>query len=140
VYRKRRGVVGNIAPWNYPLSISMMDMIPGLWAGDTAVIKPSEITPFCAIEAGRIQREAGLPEHVCQTVTGYGVPTGEALIDFVDFIMFTGSTATGRKVALRAAERLIPYSLELGGNDPMIILKDADLDRSAAGAVRGGFE
>lgn len=139
VHHKPLGVVGNISPWNYPLVLAMIDMIPALIAGNAVVVKPSEITPLTALEAATLLRDAGLPENVFQVVTGYG-ETGAALIDEVDFIMFTGSTATGRKVAVKAAERLIPYSLELGGNAPFVVLRDADLKKAAGAAVAAGFE
>ncbi len=133
------GVVGNIAPWNYPLLLSGIDMIPALLAGNTVVVKPSEVTPYSIMEMARILREAGLPDNVFQVITGYG-ETGAALVDYVDYVMFTGSTATGRKIAVQAAERLIPYSLELGSNNPMLILKEADINKAAAGAIRGCIE
>jgi succinate-semialdehyde dehydrogenase / glutarate-semialdehyde dehydrogenase len=139
VYRKPVGVVGNISPWNYPLLLVMIDSLPALAAGNAVVSKPSEITPYTAMEMARVLLEAGLPEDVFQVVTGFG-DAGAALIEHVDFISFTGSTAVGRKVAVKAAERLIPYSLELGGNDAMIVLKDADLNKAAASAVAAGFE
>jgi len=137
--RKPVGVVGNISPWNFPLVLTFIDMVPALLAGNAVVVKPSEITPFTTLEAGKILTEAGMPNDVFLTVTGDGT-TGAALIDYVDFIMFTGSTATGRKVATRAAERLIPFSLELGGNDPMIVLRDADINKAAASAISAGLE
>jgi succinate-semialdehyde dehydrogenase/glutarate-semialdehyde dehydrogenase len=139
VYHKPIGVVGNISPWNYPLVLSLCDMIPALVAGNAVVVKPSEITPYTTLEAAKILAEAGLPDNIFQVVTGYG-ETGSHLVDCVDYIMFTGSTATGRKVAVKAAERLIPYSLELGGNDAMIVLRDADLEKAAANAVAAAFE
>lgn len=139
VHHKPLGIVGNISPWNYPLVLSMGDMLPALVAGNAVIVKPSEITPYTTLEAGKLLTEAGLPANIFQVVTGYG-DTGAALVEDVDFIMFTGSTATGRKVAVKAAERLIPYSLELGGNDAMIVLRDADINKAAANAVSAGFE
>jgi acyl-CoA reductase-like NAD-dependent aldehyde dehydrogenase len=139
VYYKPHGVVGFITPWNYPLLNAFNDLIPALIAGNTVVLKPSEVTPFTAEYGLNLMYQVGIPRDVIQMVTGDG-RTGEALIDSVDFISFTGSTATGRKVAVRAAERLIPYSLELGGKDPLIVLKDADLDLAASGALTGAME
>ena len=139
VYHKPLGVAGNISPWNYPFFLSHIDMIPALIAGNVVVVKPSEITPYSCMEGAKLMREAGLPENVFQVVTGDG-QTGDALIDYVDCIAFTGSTAIGRKVGVRAAHRLIPFSLELGGNDPMIVLRDADIDKAAANAISAGFE
>jgi acyl-CoA reductase-like NAD-dependent aldehyde dehydrogenase len=139
VYYKPYGVAGFITPWNYPLLTGFIDLIPAMIAGNTVVVKPSEITPFTAEYAINLMYKAGIPRDVIQIVTGDG-RTGEALIDHVDCIAFTGSTAVGRKVALRAAQRLIPYSLELGGKDPLIVLKDADLDLAASGALTGAME
>jgi acyl-CoA reductase-like NAD-dependent aldehyde dehydrogenase len=128
------GVVGVIGPWNYPLVNSVGDAIPALAAGNAVVIKPSEVTPLTSLLLERGLRESGLPDGVYQTAIG-GPDAGEALIDAVDMVMFTGSTRTGRKVMERAARTLTPVSLELGGKDPMIVLADADLERAANAAV-----
>jgi acyl-CoA reductase-like NAD-dependent aldehyde dehydrogenase len=128
------GVIGVIGPWNYPLTNSFGDCIPALAAGNAVILKPSEITPLTSMLMDECLEECGMPADVFQVATGRG-QTGAALIDEVDMIMFTGSTRTGRKVAVRAAERLIPCSLELGGKDPMIVLRDADLERAANTAV-----
>jgi acyl-CoA reductase-like NAD-dependent aldehyde dehydrogenase len=124
------GLIGVIGPWNYPLTNSFGDCIPALAAGNSVILKPSEITPLTSLLLAEGMRECGLPENVLQIATGRG-ETGAALVDNVDMIMFTGSTRTGRKVAETAARRLIPASLELGGKDPMIVLSDADLERAA---------
>ncbi len=124
------GLIGVIGPWNYPLTNSFGDCIPALMAGNSVILKPSEVTPLTSLLMAEGLRECGLPEHVLQIATGRGA-TGAALIEQVDMIMFTGSTRTGRKVAEAAARRLIPASLELGGKDPMIVLSDADLERAA---------
>ncbi|MEO8609988.1 MAG: succinic semialdehyde dehydrogenase [Chloroflexota bacterium] len=139
VYYKPHGVCGFITPWNYPLNNAFIDLIPALIAGNTVLLKPSEITPFTAFYAVDLMHKAGIPKDVIQIVTGGGI-TGSALIDVVDYISFTGSTATGRKIAMRAAERLIPCSLELGGKDPLIILKDVDIDLAASGTLIGALE
>lgn len=128
------GVVGIIAPWNYPLTLSIGDAIPALMAGNSVVIKPSDVTPLATTRMVEAAREVGFPEGVLQIATG-GPQAGIALVDTVDMIMFTGSTATGRKVAARCGERLIPCSLELGGKDPLIVLEDADVARAANVAV-----
>jgi acyl-CoA reductase-like NAD-dependent aldehyde dehydrogenase len=128
------GVVGVIAPWNYPLSTSVGDAIPALAAGNAVIVKPSEVTPLSPMLMGEGLRECGMPDGVYQVAPGFG-DTGAALIDEVDFIMFTGSTATGKKVMERAARTLTPVSLELGGKDPMIVCADADLERAANAAV-----
>jgi acyl-CoA reductase-like NAD-dependent aldehyde dehydrogenase len=128
------GVVGVIGPWNYPLSNSFGDCVPALMAGNAVLLKPSEVTPLTSLLMAEMLRECGLPEDVYQVVPGYG-ETGQALIDEVDFVMFTGSTATGKKVMERAARTLTPVSLELGGKDPMIVCADAQLERAANAAV-----
>ncbi|HWF53006.1 MAG TPA: aldehyde dehydrogenase family protein [Solirubrobacteraceae bacterium] len=128
------GVVGVIGPWNYPLVNLFCDAVPALMAGNSVVLKPSEVTPLTALLTAEMMKESGLPDGVLQVVTGVG-PTAEALIDEVDFIMFTGSTATGKKVMARAAQTLTPVSLELGGKDPMIVCADADVDRAANAAT-----
>ena len=139
VRRRPLGVVGVIAPWNYPLLVALGDSAPALMAGNAVVIKPSEITPLTTrMVVDGLVRETGLPEDVLLVATGRG-DTGAALVDHVDMIMFTGSTWTGRNVAARAAERLIPVSLELGGKDPMIVCADANLDRAANAAATFGL-
>jgi acyl-CoA reductase-like NAD-dependent aldehyde dehydrogenase len=124
------GLIGVIGPWNYPLTNSFGDCIPALAAGNSVILKPSEITPLTSLLMAEGLRECGLPEHVLQIATGRG-ETGAALVENVDMIMFTGSTRTGKKVAEAAARRLIPASLELGGKDPMLVLADADVERAA---------
>jgi betaine-aldehyde dehydrogenase len=131
-------VVGIISPWNFPLILSLGDAIPALQAGAAAVIKPSELTPLGLAEVvDAWKQEIGGPD-VLDVVQGIG-ETGGALVDAVDFIQFTGSDRTGRKVMARAAETLTPVSLELGGKDPMIVLSDADVDRAANAAAWGGM-
>src|SRR4051794_41241567 len=131
-------VVGIISPWNFPLILSLGDAIPALQAGCAVVIKPSEFTPLGIAEIAEAwKHEIGGPD-VFDVVQGIG-ETGGALVDAVDFIQFTGSDRTGRKVMARAAETLTPVSLELGGKDPMIVLADADLDRAANAAAWGGM-
>src|SRR4051794_33506141 len=128
------GLVGVIGPWNYPLTNSFGDCIPALAAGNTVILKPSEITPLTSLLMAEMLNECGMPADVFAVATGRGA-TGAALIEQVDMVMFTGSTATGRKVAQEAAKNLTPVSLELGGKDPMIVLSDADLERAANHAV-----
>jgi len=131
-------VVGIISPWNFPLILALGDAIPALQAGAAVVIKPSEFTPLGLAEVVEAwKREIGAPD-VLDCVQGVG-ETGGALVDAVDFIQFTGSDRTGRKVMARAAETLTPVSLELGGKDPMIVLAGADLDRAANAAAWGGM-
>jgi acyl-CoA reductase-like NAD-dependent aldehyde dehydrogenase len=131
-------VVGIISPWNFPLILSAGDAIPALFAGAAIVIKPSEITPLCLMELVRAWKEdLGAPD-VFDCVNGMG-ETGGALVDECDFIGFTGSERTGKVVMKRAAETLTPVSLELGGKDPMIVLRDADVERAANAAAWGGL-
>lgn len=133
------GVVGVIGPWNYPLTNNFGDCIPALAAGNAVILKPSHLTPLTSLLMGRCMEESGLPESVYQVIVGGG-SLGRALIDTADMIMFTGSTAIGKEVMARAAERLIPVSLELGGKDPMIVLADADIERAADSAVYGSMQ
>jgi acyl-CoA reductase-like NAD-dependent aldehyde dehydrogenase len=136
---KPLGVVGIISPWNFPWATPLDEVVMALMAGNAVVLKPSELTPFTALEIGKAFREARLPEGLLEIATGDGT-TGAALVDAgVDKIMFTGSVATGRRVAEAAARHLTPVVLELGGKDPMIVLDDANLPNAARAAVWGGF-
>lgn len=132
------GVVGIIAPWNVPLLLSVVDAIPALLAGCAVLLKPSEVTP-AFVEPLRDSVKA-VPElaAVFELVCGAG-EVGEAVIDAADAVCFTGSTETGRKVAARAAARLIPAFLELGGKDPLVVLEGADLDLAVSAALRGSI-
>jgi betaine-aldehyde dehydrogenase len=131
-------VVGVISPWNFPLALALGDAIPALQAGAAVVVKPSEFTPLGLADVIKAwKEEIGAPD-VFDCVNGTG-EVGANLIDHVDFIQFTGSDRTGRKVMARAAETLTPVSLELGGKDPMIVLSDADLDRAANAATWGAM-
>lgn len=131
-------VVGVICPWNHPVLLALVDAVPALLAGAAVAIKPSELTPLATREIVRgWSEDVGAPG-VLECLTGRG-GTGSALVEEADFVQFTGSTRTGRMIARRAAERLIPYSLELGGKDAMIVLADADLERAANAAVWGGM-
>ncbi len=142
VHYQPRGMIGMITPWNYPLILTIGESIPALMAGNCVMIKPSEWTPLIAKRGAELIQDAfksrGLPPEILQIVNGHG-ETGSALVDESDMIAFTGSVRTGKAVAERAARRLIPVSLELGGKDPMIVLKDADLERAANAAVWGAF-
>jgi succinate-semialdehyde dehydrogenase / glutarate-semialdehyde dehydrogenase len=138
-YRHPVGVVGFVAPWNFPLVLSITDLLAALMAGNTAVLRPDVQSSFTALWAVRLLYDCGLPPEVLQVVTGDGEVLGPALIDAVDFIMFTGSTRTGRIVAKQASERLIGCSLELGGKNSMIVLDDAGVNKAVDGLVRGAF-
>lgn len=138
VFARPYQLVGMITPWNGPLGGPMIDGVPALMAGAAVLFKPSELAPLTWSEATRgWLEEIGAPP-VLANVTG-GPETGAAVIDEVDMMMFTGSTRTGRKIAARAGERLIPCSLELGGKDPMIVLSDADIDRASSAAAWAGM-
>ncbi|MEA2627037.1 MAG: hypothetical protein QOD06_3082 [Candidatus Binatota bacterium] len=132
------GLVGFIGPWNFPFVLTIGEVIPALAAGNAVIVKPSEVTPRSALFGAEVWRQAGLPPDLLQVVPGFG-DLGAALIDHVDMVCFTGSVATGRKVAVKAAEQLKPFSLELGGKDPMIVLRDANLERAANACVWGGL-
>jgi len=137
VHYRPRPVVGIIAPWNYPVANALMDAIGALAAGCSVLLKPSERTPLTAEVLLRGWHEAGAPDVLALAQGAREV--SEAVIDNSDFIQFTGSCATGAKVMERAARRLTPVSLELGGKDPMIVLDDADIDLAAHAAVWGAM-
>jgi acyl-CoA reductase-like NAD-dependent aldehyde dehydrogenase len=130
-------LVGVITPWNGPLSVPLLDIPAALMAGCAVLSKPSEFTPLVWQMAVAGWKEIGAPD-VLDAVFGFG-ETGSALVELADFVMFTGSVNTGRRVAVAAAQRLIPCSLELGGKDAMIVCADADVDRAVEGALWGGF-
>ncbi|MBV9217566.1 MAG: aldehyde dehydrogenase family protein [Acidobacteria bacterium] len=133
------GVVGIIPAWNYPFSIPLGEAVMSVMAGNTVVIKPSELTPFVGLKIGEIFEKAGFPANVVQVVTGAG-ETGAALVEAApDKIMFTGSVATGKRIAAAAAKNLTSTVLELGGKDPMIVFDDANLELAAGAAVWGAF-
>ena len=133
------GVVGVIPAWNYPFSIPLGETVMAVMAGNSVVIKPSELTPLVGLKIGEIFERAGAPEGLVQIVTGDG-RTGAALVEAApDKIMFTGSVATGKKIAAAAAKNLTSVVLELGGKDPMIVFDDANLELAAGAAVWGAF-
>lgn len=138
-HRDPYGLVGFITPWNYPLTLAVSDAIPALLAGNAVLIKPAEETPFTALFVARLLREAGVPGDCVQILPGEGTPLGEPLVEAVDMIAFTGSTAVGRELAAQAGRQLIPSSLELGGSGPMVVRADAPMRRTVTGAVRGAF-
>lgn len=134
-----KGVVGVIAPWNYPMALSISDAIPALIAGNAVVIKPDSSTPYSTLAVAELLYEAGLPRDLLAVVPGPGSVVGTAIADLCDYLMFTGSTATGRVLAEQTGWRLIGYSAELGGKNPMIVTKDADIDVVAQAATRACF-
>ncbi len=137
--REPYGVVGIISPWNYPFSIPATETLAALVAGNAVVLKPSEFTSLVAMELRSLLHAAGVPQDIFQVVIGDGA-TGAALIHSkIDKLVFTGSVATGKRIAAAAAERLLPVVLELGGKDPMLVLEDADVDVASSAAVWGAF-
>jgi len=134
-----KGVVGIISPWNYPFTMALCDGLPALMAGNAVVIKPDAQTMLSALLGAQLLEEAGFPPGLWNVVAGPGRELGTPIIESSDYVCFTGSTATGRIVARQCAEQLIGCSLELGGKNPFLVLRDADLDRAAEGAVRAGF-
>jgi succinate-semialdehyde dehydrogenase/glutarate-semialdehyde dehydrogenase len=138
-HHQPRGVVGIVSPWNYPLTLAITDAIPALMAGNAVVLRPDLQASLTALLAVQLLTEAGLPESVFQVVLGDGPTVGQAVVDQADYVSFTGSTATGRRVATSVAGRLAGYSLELGGKNAMYVADDADLDRAVEGAVRACF-
>lgn len=134
-----KGLVGVIAPWNYPLFLAVGDVIPALLAGNAVLSKADSQAPWTLLLARRLALDAGLPEQLWQVVAGPGARIGPAVIAEVDYLCFTGSTGTGRDVARRCADRLIGVSLELGGKNAMIVRADADLAAAATGAVQACF-
>jgi succinate-semialdehyde dehydrogenase/glutarate-semialdehyde dehydrogenase len=133
------GVVGVISPWNFPFTLAGGPALTALFAGNTVVLKPSEVTPLSGVLFGKIFQEVGGYPDIVQVVTGDGATGAHLVRGGVDKILFTGSVATGKKIMAAAAETLTPVVLELGGKDPMIVCDDADLERAAAGAVWGAF-
>jgi succinate-semialdehyde dehydrogenase/glutarate-semialdehyde dehydrogenase len=138
-YHHPLGVVGMVSPWNYPLTLTVSDALPAVIAGNGIVVKPDSQTPFSALWGFALLEEAGVPEGLIQVVTGSGSQLGPTIIQGSDYIMFTGSTATGRRIASQAGEELIGSSMELGGKNAMIVLEDADLRRAVEGAERALF-
>lgn len=139
--REPVGVVGAIIPWNFPLLLASWKVAPALAAGCTIVLKPAPSTPLTAIELGKIALEAGLPEGVLNVLTGAGPELGQAIVEHpgIDKIAFTGSTATGKRVAATAAQTLKRVTLELGGKSPSVVFDDADLTQAVNGALYGIF-
>ena len=139
VAHRPKGLVGVIAPWNYPIFLAVGDVVPALIAGNAVVSKADSQAPLSLLAARELAVRAGLPADVWQVVAGRGSVIGPALVDEVDHLAFTGSTATGRELAAACGRRLIGASLELGGKNPMIVRADADVDAAATGAVQACF-
>lgn len=139
VNHRPKGVIGVISPWNYPMTLSISDSIPALLAGNAVVVKPDSQTPYCTLANAELLYRAGLPRDVFAVVPGPGSVVGTAIVENCDYLMFTGSTATGRSLAEQCGRRLIGFSAELGGKNPMIVAKGADLDVVAKAATRACF-
>lgn len=134
-----RGVVGIVSPWNYPLSLTLGDVLPALAAGNAVLLRPDPQTPLTALWAVELLEDAGVPRGLVQVVLGDGPTIGSAVVEHVDHLVFTGSTATGRVVAARAGELLVPSTLELGGKNAMYVAEDVDVEAAAEGAARACF-
>src|SRR5581483_1657100 len=134
-----KGVVGVISPWNYPMTLTASDSVPALVAGNAVVLKPDSQTPYCALACAELLYEAGLPRDLYAIVPGPGSVVGTAIADNCDYLMFTGSSATGSLLAEHAGRRLIGFSAELGGKNAMIVTRGANLDKVAKAATRACF-
>lgn len=134
-----KGVVGVISPWNYPMTLTVSDSVPALVAGNAVVLKPDSQTPYCALACAELLYRAGLPRALYAIVPGPGSVVGTAITDNCDYLMFTGSSATGSRLAEHAGRRLIGFSAELGGKNPMIVARGANLDKVAKAATRACF-
>ncbi len=134
-----KGVVGIVSPWNYPLSLAITDALPALMAGNAVVLRPDQQGSVTALAGVELLVKAGLPEGVFQVVLGQGSVAGQAVVDTADYVCYTGSTPTGRRVAAAAAQRLTSFSMELGGKNSVYIADDADLGKAVPGAVRACF-
>ncbi len=139
LHREPYGVIGIISPWNYPLATPATETLAALAAGNAVIVKPSEFTPLVALELQRLLHEAGVPQGIFQVLVGDGATGAQFVNSPIDKLIFTGSVATGRRVAEMAAKRFLPVVLELGGKDPMLVLEDADLESASSAAVWGAF-
>lgn len=139
VHHQPCGVVGVIAPWNYPMFLAIGDALPALVAGNAVVLKPAGRTPFSALANAELLYCAGLPRELFAVVPGSGEVVGAALVDTCDYLMFTGSAATGRQLAQQCGQRLVAFSAELGGKNPMIVTEGANLAKAAKVARRACF-
>ncbi|MFC9362579.1 aldehyde dehydrogenase family protein, partial [Rhodococcus sp. NPDC057014] len=141
IRREAIGVVGSISPWNYPLQMAAWKILPAIAAGNTIVLKPSELTPLTSLLFAETAKEAGVPDGVVNILTGAGRIAGQALIEHpdVDMVSFTGSTPVGKQVAAAAAGSVKRVHLELGGKAPFVVFDDADLEAAARGAVAGSL-
>ncbi|MGW4242130.1 gamma-aminobutyraldehyde dehydrogenase [Nocardia sp. NPDC004722] len=141
IRREPLGVIGSIAPWNYPLQMAAWKILPAVAAGNTVVLKPSELTPLTSLLFAEAATEAGIPPGVINVLTGTGAEAGQPLVEHpaVAMVSFTGSTAVGKRVAATAAGAVKRVHLELGGKAPFVVFDDADLEAAARGAVAGAL-
>jgi succinate-semialdehyde dehydrogenase/glutarate-semialdehyde dehydrogenase len=139
ILREPHGVIGIISPWNYPFSIPATESLSALVTGNAVVLKPSELTSMSVLQLASLLHQAGVPTNVFQVVVGDGSAGAALLNAAIDKLVFTGSVATGKRIAQAAATRLLPVVLELGGKDPMLVLDDADVDVASSGAIWGSF-
>ena len=139
VAHQPKGVVGVISPWNYPMTLTASDSVPALIAGNAVVLKPDSQTPYCALACAELLYEAGLPRALYAIVPGPGSVVGTAILENCDYLMFTGSTATGRQLAEQCGRRLIGFSAELGGKNAMIVTRGVNMDKVAKAATRACF-
>lgn len=139
--REPLGVTVHIAPWNYPLLLSVRSVAPALAAGNAVVLKPASLTPLTAVSFARLAKEAGVPDGIFNVVLGNGAEVGEALVDDprCRSVTFTGSGEVGQRLAVLAARHFLPTTLELGGKGPVLVLADADVDRAAKAIGYGIF-
>ncbi|MCL3837552.1 succinic semialdehyde dehydrogenase [Aeromicrobium duanguangcaii] len=138
-YHQPKGVVGLITPWNYPLSMALVDGLAAVAAGNAVVHKPDSQAPLTALAIIQLMHRAGFPKDLWQVVSGAGSVIGSTIIANADYICFTGSTATGKRIAAQCSERLIGCSLELGGKNPMIVLPGADVEKTVEGTINAAF-
>lgn len=138
-YRHPHGVVASITPWNFPFTLAISDILPALMAGNAVLLKPDEKTPLSALYGVVLLEQAGIPDGLIRVLTGHGDRLGKRIVDTVDFVAFTGSTAVGRLVATEAGRRLIGSSMELGGKNAAIVLEDADLDKTIPALARAVY-
>jgi acyl-CoA reductase-like NAD-dependent aldehyde dehydrogenase len=141
-FHEPMGVVAVIVPWNFPMPVAAWGFAPALAAGNPVIVKPAEYTPLTALRLEELAREAGLPEDVFQVIPGFGAETGEYLVEhpLVRKIVFTGSTAVGKRIMRLCADQVKPLTLELGGKNANIVFADADLERAAASAPMAAFD
>ncbi len=138
-YQQPKGVVGLITPWNYPLSMALVDGLAAVAAGNAVVHKPDSQSPLTSLAVVELMQQAGFPKDLWQVVSGAGSVIGSVIIAHADYICFTGSTATGKRIAAQCSDRLIGCSLELGGKNPMIVLPGADVAKAVEGTITGAF-